>query len=287
MEGWRKYTIDEPVLFDDHVLPIEIWYLIIKKAYLDPDILKEAQNIFDPIKLIEKHILTLYQTLPFVCKGFASLNISKEDWPKFKEEIRKFYIPYLNEKFLKTYKDEGELYPKENKAWHLNPVIDKKIAQFISTGTFSHSEPISTKCMPSDCILYQVILSQESKVSKSNEVAKNNTHNLLKILNLLVFYGANPNKDPLLLTQTIKCSYKNIYLIPVIQFLLDNKIDINAEYSSALFEAIDNADYRSQCTPNEKIDIELIIMLLKNGADPNINNPLLKDAINWHFDVTP
>lgn len=284
----EKDVANQAISLNDHILPPEMWKLILEKGYLNLDIINNAKDIHESVELIKKHIASFYKSISLVCRGFEVLNISKAKWPNFREEIKKYYREQLIQKFL-TYENEEGVYPKGKKAWYLNPSLDKKIAQFISKGTFSILELLDrTKPGPSDCILYQVILLQNSnEVLESADTAKSNTIELLKILNLLIFYGANPNKDPLLLTQTIKCSYKNKYLIPVIQFLLDNQININAEYSSALFEAIDNAEYRNQCTSNEKIDIELIIMLLKNGADPNINNPILKEAINSHLHLTP
>ena len=126
----------EEKYLEDLGLPNEIWAKILKLVYyvsFDLSIIDKAKDIHEAMDIIEKHISKCRATISLVCKTFNDLNISRDEWNKVRGEIRKFYIPYLNKKFLEEREGKEGLYPKIGE-WNFDVTINNNSAIFILTG---------------------------------------------------------------------------------------------------------------------------------------------------------
>jgi len=250
----EQYSKLQPKLLEDLGLPNEIWAQILEYIYLDPNyffnpaILDEAKDIYDGIDIIEKYIQKCLQTISLVCKTFRNLNISKDQWAKLKEEIRGFYIPHLNDRFLERHQGKTGLYPKGGKwhsAWNKFFSRNDKIAQFIATGIMPVDDPSSPLTVAAG-------------------------DNNLKLINLLLWYGANPNlqdDDGTALYQAV-LNYQfeycnNIDLITLLLQYGANPNLQNEDGETALYRAVKNHE------PENDIK-SVIILLLQHSANPDI-----------------
>jgi len=239
-------------LLEDLGLPNEIWTNILAYVYFDSSILDGANDIYEGITITRDHILKYFKTIPLVCKTFNGLTISKNQWAKSKEEIRSFYIPHPNKRFLETRKNKEGLFPK-NGEWHTDSIINNQIAQFIATGSTLN-----------DTLSNILILA----------VHDNN----LKLIHLLLWYGANPNvHDEHRKTALSWANHPtNQHKIAVISLLLRHHSDPNLRDSkgkTALFWATLSHHPKSQN------NIEAITLLLQHGADPNLRDHDFKTAL--------
>jgi len=265
----EQYSKLQPKLLEDLGLPNEIWAQILEYIYLDPNyffnpaILDEAKDIYDGIKITEKYIEDRRANISLVCKIFQDLNISKDQWSKFKKQIRELYIPLLNKEFLKKYEGKEGLYPKGGQ-WHRKAKIRENIAQFLATGIISNNTM--------------------SKILRTNATFV--AH--LKLIDLLLFYGANPDLQDkyggtalyIAATSHHPIEQNNI---KVITLLFQYGANLNLKTSlgyTALYIAADHHD------PSEQNNIEPIILLLQYNANPNSRDnshqTALYNAVNKH-----
>jgi len=163
----KKLHYDE-IFLEDLGLPNEMWARILEHVYFDSTILDKADDIYEGITAVKKYILKYFKTISLVCKTFKPLNISQSQWSKIKKELRAFYIPHLNQKFLEQHQGQEGLYPK-NDTWHENTTISNNIGGFLAAGIM-HIDTLTD------------ILQTNYSVAAH-----------LKLITLLLFYGASPN----------------------------------------------------------------------------------------------
>jgi len=242
----------EPMLLGDLGLPNEIWSQILEHAYFDPSILDKANDIYEAIDTIERHIAKYIQTLPFVCKTFRALQPSQEQWNKFKEKIRKLYIPFLNERFLEKREGKEGFYPK-NGQWDTYNKLNNDIAKFTSTGIRSYM------------LLFELVAAHATN-----------------LIHLLLFYGANPNiKDN---NEQTALHWAIWYYDPIgnnnasiICLLLQHGINPNIkneDEETALYQAVYDYD------PTECNNTEIIRLLLEHNANPYIKTKEKENAFD-------
>ena len=250
-EDTEQNTVEtEPQNFETQGLPNEIWFLILDHLYYQPNISADANDIYEGIAIIQKNIPRYYQTISLVCGDFKSLNMP---WTQFKEKIRKFYIIELNHRFLESRQDKKGLRPK-NDDWDTDIEIDKKIAKFILNKNTSDND-----------ILSNLI----SKYSCNKDFGLK--LKIKKIISLLLFYGANVNKQnkhsdtPLTLAVSFhdktKVNNKNMIVMMLARGAYVNISDV--------VELSPFAPFDHNITSNNK---DIIVMLLIHGADVNISS---------------
>jgi len=235
-----------PLALEDLGLPNEMWAQILEHVYSDPTILNKADDIHEGIAAVKKYILNCSKTMPLVCKTFKALNITQSQWATFKEQLREFYITHLNEKFLEQHQGQEGLYPK-NGEWHEGTTINNDTAAFLALGIMSNNTMVD--------VVY------------SNDTP----HAHLKLITLLLFYGANADlqdddgKTALYMTAS-NHHPANRNNSEIITLLLQYGANPNLQDESGktpLYSAICNHHII------ERNNIEIIILLLQHGANPN------------------
>ncbi len=271
-------------------LPVELWHSIFEHVYFDSTILDEVPHLFEGIATIQQYVPTACKTVSLVCKTFRALNIPPDQWSKFKEKIKAFYITHLNQRFLEKREGQEGLYPKNSK-WHTSSLTDESTAKFIST-----------RIMSNNSLILQYLI---------REIKRNPTY--LKFINMLLFYGADPNIadctgiTPLLSALAIQdspkqdiknlvslllkyganfntqdnCGFTALHLaahpkqIHIMRLLLKHggNLDIKNEYGDTpLYIAI---AFHTNIAKNK----DIIVLLLTHGANPNIQNAYGKTAL--------
>jgi len=236
----------QPKTLEDLGLPNELWAPILEDVYFDLTILNEVADIDKGITAAKEYILKCFKTISHVCKTFKDLNISQEQWTQLKEELRKFYIRHLNQRFLERHEGNEALYPKDGE-WHKDAVISDNIAQFLATGI-----------MPNDTM---------SDILDSGDTV--DAH--LKLITLLLFYGANPNLQDECGRTTLDMAALNhhptdLNNIEIITFILQHGANPNLQDKdgkTALYWAVLN---HHPINPN----IEIITLLLRYSANPDV-----------------
>lgn len=248
-------------------LPNEIWTKILLhfyNLYFDPNIIDEAKDIYQAIKIIEKHIKKCCFSIPFVCKRFKDLYIPKE--------IRKLYIPYLNEKFLEQ-KEEG-FFPK-NCEWDGSQRRNKNIAQFIAFRILADTTLLAIILTNPNLNLLNLLLFYGVDVNKRGQYdGKTLLHDFVcfhgdkkDFISLLLLYNADPNIQDKW-GDTPLSSALSIYDIEetIIELLLKSGTNPNiqnAKGESALFITASN---------KPRLKAKIIMLLLRHGANPNLKN---------------
>lgn len=250
----QKVSMHEiPQIFNS--LPIEIWDIILKQIYFDIQILDEARDIYECIDIIEKYIPQSYLAIALVCKAFNALSISKDQWIKFEKEIREFYINYINSRFLERREGKEGLYPK-NEKWHNDDTMNNNIAQFIELRKTENT------------LLLDII---EFTVFDKEIPAED-----LKLIHLLLFYGADPNLSD-------SNGSRALSTLADRQFLINEKFNYTETIKTLLKYGAnpnlqDDSDrgyalYFASCAnATDKNAIEIINCLLRYGANPNLKN---------------
>lgn len=269
----KNYIVDEnnSVLLKDLGLPIKIWNTILEDVYFNPSIFDEANDIYEGITAIEEHIHKCYRTISLVCKAFRELNSHKDRRIEFKEKIRKFYIPRLNERFLERRQSKEGLYPKNNE-WNTDDVINNDIARFISTGIMSNHRLLFDIILHSSDNIVSSSLMNQNAVRNNNNFENTSPKSIkLKLMRLLLFYGANPNIKSAGATP-LHCAtfeyYMRQYKADLIKLLLNHGANPNATDLKG--------DTPLHCTLFNHSTIrnysDIITILLKCGANPDIKN---------------
>ena len=248
----------EKKYLEDLGIPNEIWAQILKLVYyasFDLSIIDKAKDIHEAMDIIEKHISKCRVTISLVCKTFNDLNITKEQWNEFRGEIREFYSPYLNKKFLEEREVKEGFYPKSGK-WHDDYLINDNISIVMKRGII-------------DIHLLKALIARDKEGSN------------LKLINLLLSYGTNFNIKDLQGDTPLHYAISH-NKINIVELLLKYGLNPNAlNYSrrGALFYAAMNHHQRSNYS-------KVMMALLKFGANPNMqdlnNNTILHQTVLNH-----
>jgi len=250
----------EPRLLKDLGLPNEIWTNILAYAaiHCNHSILDQSTDIYEAINIIEKDIEYRHINISLVCKTFKDSNISQEQLTQLKKQIRELYIPLLNEKFLEKHEGNEGLYPKDGK-WHKRTTINNDIAAFLATGT-----------IPNNTML---------DILKTN----NSVDAHLKLINLLLFYGANPNLQNMygqtaLNKAAIYHNLINRNNTEIITVLLQYNANPNLQDNNGN-TALSSAAFNHH--PTDLNNMEIITLFLQHGANPNLQDNNGRTALYW------
>lgn len=253
----KKSHLEEKLL-EELGLSNEIWAIVLEHLYFDPSILDEAKDIYEGIDIVRKHIEKCIKTIPFVCKIFKDLSISREHWALLKEKIREFYIPHLNARFLELQEGKDGLYPKGGQ-WLQDINSNIQLGLFIEKGIVTFD------------LFFHSNIKEESKLDKDH-----------KLIYLLLFYLSNPDiKD--LHGWTLLHSYLGSEDIDIVKLLLKHKANPNLPNGLQILPLNDLFRRNLQqhlVRKNAKI-------LLKHGANPNILDiegiPPLSHVVDVHI----
>jgi len=261
MEEFENQAIEvtethEEKTLEELGLPNEMWAKIIELAYFEPnnflnlEIFDEAKDIFEAIDIIDKYISEHHIAIEYVCKVFRALTpkISKEQWIEFKQKIRKFYTPYLNEKFLEWHEAKEGSYPKGEEWYEICSESNQNIAKFMETGILSDTELFA------DLAAY---------------ISNSKTH--FNLIHLLLFYGIDPNiknkKDKTALYCAIEKHTQYTSNRDKIELLLQYGANPNIKNSGKAPLCLAISRHNPLAETN---NISIIELLFKYKANPNI-----------------
>jgi len=231
---------------------------IITPMPLDKNILNEAGDIYRGITIIEQYEELCWNAIPKHAKLAESLKSQHGLRMEFKQEMHNSYITHLNHTFLEHREEKKGLYPKSGK-WHDKPHYDDEIAQFIATGKAANPHLLCT------LLLDLIWKPSQNKISRVQH-----SESMLNLINLLLFYGFNPNlknsndRDPLSLVVNYAPLYRiDPIIISALKLLLKYGASPNQKNSTGL------TALHLALSPHQ---INSAKLLLEYGANPNIQD---------------
>jgi len=248
-EASEKQSVDfeESLIF---ILPTELLAelleMILLKVLFDENACDGCQNIFEALDSIKQKLPNISTSIPLTCKTFNL--ISKTIYSK--EKIYKFYRSLLIEKFLHLIDDNNLIY-KEIKKFLITGYDDAIISRIVNPPGFSFNKK-------------EALLGQ----------------NLIRLILLLLFYGANINSKNeygnsalyLTMLQYWDDDTDNSEIKEVFELLLDKGADVNAQDNLWGYGGGTVLHGAISAHSDSGNKIGLIKILLDRGADRTIKD---------------